>query len=150
MEPVPQEDAEKLFHRALTAFSAGEYQAALAQLERALKLEDNPLLHSYLGLCIAKERGQVKKGRELCQASLDLEPDNPVHYLNLARVYQVAGDKPQALDVLRKGMAAGGSEEILALLATLGTRKPPPLRFLSRDHVLNKWLGIALSRFGLR
>ncbi|GFO64208.1 tetratricopeptide repeat protein [Geomonas paludis] len=150
MEPVPQEDAEKLFSRALAAFSAGEYQAALAQLERALKLEDNPLLHSYLGLCIAKERGQVKKGRELCLASLELEPENPVHYLNLARVHQVARDKPQALEALRKGMSVGGSEEIKALLATLGTRKPPPLRFLSRDHFLNKWLGIALSRVGLR
>ena len=150
MEPVPQEDAEKLFSRALASFSAGEYQAALAQLERALKLEDNPLLHSYLGLCIAKERGQVKKGRELCLASLELEPENPVHYLNLARVHQVARDKPQALEALRKGMGVGGSEEIAALLAILGKRKPPPLRFLARDHFLNKWLGIALSRIGLR
>ncbi|WP_224982507.1 tetratricopeptide repeat protein [Geomonas agri] len=150
MEPVPQEDAEKLFNRALTAFSAGEYQAALAHFERALKVQDNPLLHSYLGLCIAKERGQVKKGRDLCQASLDLEPENPAHYLNLARVHQVAGDKPKALEVLRKGMSVGASDEIKALLATLGTRKPPPLSFLSRDHFLNKWLGIALSRMGLR
>ncbi|MBJ6751143.1 hypothetical protein [Geomonas anaerohicana] len=150
MEPVPQEDVEKLFSRALTAFSVGEYQVALAQLERALKLQDNPLLHSYLGLCIAKERGQVKKGRELCLASLELEPENPVHYLNLARVHQAAREKPQALEALRKGMSVGGSEEIKALLATLGTRKPPPLRFLSRDHFLNKWLGIALSRVGLR
>ncbi|MBJ6799118.1 tetratricopeptide repeat protein [Geomonas propionica] len=150
MEPVPQEDAEKLLSRALASFSAGEYQAALALLERALKLEDNPLLHSYLGLCIAKERGQVKKGRELCLASLELEPQNPVHYLNLARVHQVARDKPQALEALRKGMGVGGSEEIVALLAILGKRKPPPLRFLSRDHLLNKWLGIAFSRIGLR
>lgn len=150
MEPVPQEDAEKLLCRALAAFAAGEFQAALAQLERVLKLEDDPLLHSYLGLCIAKERGQVKKGRELCLASLELEPQNPVHYLNLARVYQVAGDKKQALETLRKGMAAGGSSEIQALLARLGNRKPPPLRFLPRDHFLNKWLGIALSRLHLR
>ncbi|QWV95200.1 hypothetical protein KP004_08495 [Geomonas oryzisoli] len=150
MEPVPQEDAEKLFSRALTAFSAGEYQSALAQLERALKLQDDPLLHSYLGLCIAKERGQVKKGRELCLACLDLEPQNPAHYLNLARVHQVAGEKSLALEALRKGMTVGGSEEIKSLLATLGTRKPPPLGFLSRDHFLNKWLGIGLSRIGLR
>lgn len=150
MEPVPQEDAEKLLSRALTAFAAGEFQAALAKLERVLKQEDNPSLHSYLGLCIAKERGQVKKGCELCQASLALEPENPAHYLNLARVYQVGGDKPLALETLRKGMAVGGNEEIAALLAILGTRKPPPLRFLHRDHILNKWLGIALSRLGLR
>ena len=150
MEPVPQEDAEKLTSRALGAFSAGEFSSALAHLERLLKIGDNPRLHSYLGFCIAKERGQVKKGAELCLASLECEPQNPAHYLNLARVHQVAGDKPQAIAVLRQGMGMGGSEEIVALLAKLGTRKPPPLSFLSRDHLLNKWLGIALSRIGLR
>ncbi len=150
MEPVPQEDAEKLTSRALSAFSAGEFSSALAQFERVLKIVDNPQLHSYLGFCIAKERGQVKKGAELCLASLEHEPQNPVHYLNLARVHQVAGNKPQAMEVLRKGMGVGGSEEIVTLLGKLGTRKPPPLSFLSRDHFLNKWLGIALSRIGLR
>lgn len=150
MEPVPQEDAEKLTSRALSAFSAGEFSSALAQFERVLKIADNPQLHSYLGFCIAKERGQVKKGAELCLASLEHEPQNPVHYLNLARVHQVAGNKPQAMEVLRKGMGVGGSEEIVTLLGKLGTRKPPPLSFLSRDHFLNKWFGIALSRIGLR
>lgn len=150
MEPVPQEDAEKLSSRALAAFAAGEYQAALALFERSLKFEDNPLLHSYLGLCIAKERGQVRKGRELCLAALELEPQNPAHYLNLALVYQVAGDKMLTLETLRKGMGVGGSSEIQALLGRLGNRKPPPLRFLHRDHFLNKWLGIALSRLHLR
>ncbi|TSK08073.1 MAG: tetratricopeptide repeat protein [Geobacter sp.] len=150
MEPVPQEDALKLTSRALCAFSAGEISSALAQLERVLKLGDNPQLHSYLGFCIAKERGQVKKGAELCLASLEHEPQNPVHYLNLARVHQVAGNKVQAIEVLRQGMGVGGSEEIVTLLGKLGTRRPPPLRFLSRDHFLNKWLGIALGRIGLR
>lgn len=150
MEPVPQEDAEKLSSRALSAFSAGEFSSALAQLERVMKMGDYPQLHSYLGFCIAKERGQVKKGAELCFASLACEPENPAHYLNLARVHQVAGDKLKAIEILRQGMGMGGSEEIVSLLGKLGTRKPPPLRFLSRDHFLNKWLGIGLSRIGLR
>lgn len=150
MELMPQEDAERLLTRALDALAAGETQSALAQLERALKLTDNPVMHSYLGYCIAKERGQVKKGRDLCLASLELEPGNPVHYLNLAKVHQIGGQKVEAMTVLRQGMAAGGSAEILALLNRLGVRKPPPLSFLPRDHFFNKWFGIFLGRIGMR
>jgi len=150
MEQAAHEDVDKLVSRALDALSAGQTQPALAQLERALKVMDNPSLHSYLGYCIAKERGQVKRGRELCLAALELEPENPVHYLNLAKVHKIAGQKAEAMGVLRNGMSVGGSEEILALLGSLGTRKSPPLPFLPRDHPLNKWLGIVLSRLGVR
>ena len=62
MEPSREEEAEKLFARAVDALSAGETPSALALLERGLKLDDNRSWYSYLGYCIAKERGQVKKG----------------------------------------------------------------------------------------
>lgn len=150
MELMPQDDPGKLCQRALEALSAGDPQAALPLLERAFKVQDNQALHSYLGYCIAKERGQVRKGRDLCHASLEVEPQNPAHHLNLAKVHQIAGQKPEAIAALRKGMETGGSPEILALLNQLGTRKPPPIRFLSRDNPLNKWIGIALGRIGLR
>jgi predicted Zn-dependent protease len=150
MAVTPIEDAEKLFRRAVDALSAGETPAALALLERALKQSDDPRWHSYLGYCIAKERGQVKRGIDLCQASLEIDADNPAHYLNLAKVHLVAKQKTEALTVLRQGMAKGGSDEIIALFGSLGTRKKPVLPFLHRDNVLNKYLGIILSRLHLR
>ena len=150
MELTPVLDAEKLFGRVLDAMAVGDTQSALALLERALKQSDNPSWHSYLGYCIAKERGQVKKGRELCLAALKLEPESSVHYLNLAKVHMIAGQKSEALHVLREAMAVGGSEEIVALFRELGARKPPVLSFLSRDNPLNKGLGMVLSRMGLR
>jgi len=149
MEPGA-EDAEKIFARALDALAAGETTSALALLERALKQGDNPSWHSYLGFCIAKERGQVKKGSDLCLSCIKSEPHNPAHYLNLSKVQVIAGQKSEALGVLRQGMSVGGSPEILALLVRLGTRKPPVLSFLSRDNPLNKWLGMILGRLGLR
>ncbi|HJV66173.1 MAG TPA: hypothetical protein VJ550_10600 [Geomonas sp.] len=145
------EESEKLFQRALEALSAGETPSALALLERALKIADNPSWHSYLGYCIAKERGQLKSGSDLCLAILQLEPENPVHYLNLARIHLIAKHKADALRVLRQGMAAAGNNaEIAALLEGLGNRKPPVLSFLPREHFLNKYLGIALGRLRLR
>lgn len=150
MELTPVVDAEKLYGRVLEALAAGDTQSALAMLERALKQGDNPSWHSYLGYCIAKERGQVKKGSELCLDALKLEPDNCVHHLNLAKVHLIAGQKPEALRVLREAMALGGSAEIVALFGELGARKPSVLPFLSRDNPLNKGLGILFSRLGLR
>lgn len=144
------EDSDKLFQRAVEALSNGETPSALALLERALKMNDNPSWYSYLGYCIAKERGQVKMGSDLCLSALQLEPDNPAHFINLARIHLVAKQKADALRVLRQGMAAAASPEILALLEGLGNRKPPVLSFLHRDHFLNKYLGILLSRLRLR
>lgn len=150
MELLPQEDADKMVSRALDLLAAGNTQSALAQLERALKISDNKALHSYLGYCIAKERGQVKRGKELCLASLEIDPQNPVHYLNLAKVYHVGGEKGAAIAALRDGVKVGGSDEIVSMLNALGTRKNPPLSFLSRGNAVNKWLGILLGRLRMR
>jgi len=143
-------EGERLFSRAMSALAAGETQSALALLERALKLSDNLSWHSYLGYCIAKERGQVQKGRDLCLASMELEPENPAHYVNLAKVHLVAGRKPEALGILREGMSLGENQEILVLLSEIGNRKPPVLSFLPRDNWLNRLLGLIRDRIGLR
>jgi len=150
MEPQPEREAQREFDRARMALAAQNTVAALAHLERALKLRDNPGWYSHLGVCIAKERGQMKRGLDLCREALERERDNPVHYLNLGKVLLIAGNRAEALQALREGMAHGGSEEILAKLDELGTRKPPVIASLSRDHFLNKYLGLLLSRLGLR
>jgi predicted Zn-dependent protease len=142
--------AEKLFAQALEALATDDTLAALSYLERAFKVRDFPGWYSYLGLCIARERGQHRKGIELCQASLAAEPDNPVHFLNLGRVYLVSGDREATLRTLREGMAQGGNPELSRLLNSLGERKPPLIKALSRDNPLNRYLGLLLHRLGLR
>jgi len=147
---VNSEEALKLYSRAVAALDAGETSTALAFLERALKIFDNACWYSYLGYCIAKERGQVRKGAELCGAALAQEPENPTHFLNLAKIHLVAGQKEAALKALREGMSCGGSPEIAALLEKIGTRKPPVFSFLSRDHALNRVAGLVLDRLKMR
>lgn len=148
--PEATEGAEKEFAQALAALAAEDTLMALSHLEKALKLWDHPGWYSYLGYCIARERGQHRKGVELCQESLRIEPDQPAHFLNLGRVHLVSGDKQEALRVLREGMAKGGSPELARLLDRLGTRRPPVIAALSRNHPINRYLGLILSRLGLR
>jgi Flp pilus assembly protein TadD len=145
-----KESAEREFAQALTALATEDTQAALASIEKALRLRDTPQWYSYLGYCIARQRGQHRKGLELCNESLLLEPDNPVHYLNLGRVYLAKGDKAEAMRTWREGMAKGGSPELVQQLERLGTRNRPALPVLSRKNPLNRYLGILLSRLGLR
>ena len=145
-----QEEAEKEFSQAMASIAVEDTLTALACLERAIRLWDYPGWHSHLGYCIAKERGQYRKGLELCLSSLAAEPDHPGHFLNLARVHLISGDKVAALKVLREGMAKGGGPELVQLLERLGTRTPPLIPMLSRKNPLNRYLGILLNRLGFR
>lgn len=150
MDLDPVTESQKLFARAVNDLAEGRSQSALADLERALKLNDNRSWYSYLGYCIAKERGQVRRGGELCNEAITHEPQEPAHYLNLARIHMVCGQKSEAIEVLRRGVSLTGNDKILALLNELGSRKPPLISFLHRDHVVNHYLGLIMSRLGIR
>lgn len=148
-EPL-QEEAEAAFARAGKALAAGNTVEALIYLEKGLKLKDDPAWYAALGYCMARERGQFKRGIELCQSSLEREPDEPSHYLYLGQIHLLAGNKPEALRVLREGMTRGGSPELQRQLAEIGTRKSPLFASLPRKHPLNRILGQLLNRLGLR
>jgi len=150
MDPESGAIAQKEFDRAQRELDLGNVLAALACLERALSIWNDPLWHSRLAFCIAKQRGQVTRALELCRSAIEHDPGNPLHYLYLGKVYLVAGNMYEALQAFRQGMILGGSPELVRMLDTIGTRKPPVISFLSRDNLLNKFLGIILGRLGLR
>jgi len=142
--------AEKEFALGVAALAVEDTLTALAHLERALNLHDHPGWYSFLGYCIAKERGQHRKGREFCLRSLAVEPDHSGHYYNLGRVHLLSGDKMEGMRVLREGMAKGGSQEVARLLDALGSRSSLVFPALSRSNPLNRYLGLLLKRLGLR
>ncbi|OGR29223.1 MAG: hypothetical protein A2X83_12830 [Desulfuromonadales bacterium GWD2_54_10] len=150
MKLHPKVEAAVEFERAREALASGSALAALVHLEKSLQLHDDPSRYSYLGYCIAKERGLAKKGIELCQNSLLQEPEEPAHYLNLGKIHLISGNKEEALKAFREGIAKGENNEILMLLSRIGTRKPPVISSLSRNNPLNRYLGMLFKRIGLR
>jgi len=146
----PEVAAAVEFELALDALSGESTLKALVHLERSLQLHDNPSLYSYLGYCVAKERGQIRKGIELCQSSMIQESEEPAHYLNLGKIHLLTGNKVEALRLFREGSEKGENDEIRRMLSRIGTRKPPVIKSLSRDNPLNRYLGLFLSRIGLR
>ncbi|CAH2031519.1 hypothetical protein [Trichlorobacter ammonificans] len=142
--------AEKEFKRAQRAMDAGQVLAALAAVEKGLKLRDDAHWYSLYGYSMAKERGHLTRGLELCTTAIAREPDYPQHYFYLAQLHLVAARREEALQALRQGMSLGGTPAIARLLEEIGTRKPSVFPFLSRDNPLNKYLGLLFSRLGLR
>ena len=150
MKLHPEVEAAVEFEWAREYLAARQTLAALGHLEKALKLQDNPSWYSYLGYCIAKQRGQINKGIDLCLSSLELEREEPVHYLNLGNIHLVSGNKSEALRVFREGMVRGNHKEIQRRLDEIGMRKSPVFKSLPRNNPVNRYLGILLSKLGLR
>lgn len=144
------EAAEKEFQRACRALESGNALAALSLLESALRRHDNPQWYSRLGFCLARERGQITRGTEMCRATMAQFPDNPDHYYYYGSLLLLAGQKSEAVKVLRQGLSCGRNESIKQLLDDMGIRKPPVIGWLHRNNLLNKFLGIMLARIGLR
>ena len=124
--------------------------AAIACFDKAFVIGKSPELLSYLSYCIATERGQIYEALLLCNDALSQEPDNPVHYLNLGRIYLHAGKKEDALLSLRKGLSFGENQTLRSILEKIGTRGKPVLSFLHRNNFLNKYIGLLLHRLKLR
>ena len=141
---------DNLVQKGIQSLQQKNYLAALGYFERAYSLQKTPLAASYFALCIATERGKISDAITLCSEAIEQDPQDPRHYLNLAKIYLKAKRKPECLETLRKGLAQGEEAEIRSLLEAVGVRKTPILFFLPRSHVLNRYLGYILSRLRLR
>ena len=142
--------SDDLFEKGVQFLRESNSLGALACFEKAYLSEKTPKIQSYLGYCIAAQRGQIAETLKLCAGAIEADPGTPEHYLNLGRVYLRAKRKDEAIAALRKGLSAGDNSEIRALLEDLGTRKRPLFPFLPRRHFLNKYGGIILHRLRLR
>lgn len=145
-------EAEELYNKGRKAFKDGKTLNALALCEKACNIEpENMRYQSLWGLCIAYERGMIKEAISICERVLQQEPQKIESYLDIGRVYLIAGLKLRAIEIFRKGLKIDNKNpEIIAELQALGLRKRPVISSLSRDHFLNKYLGIILSRLGFR
>ncbi len=139
-----------LTEKGIAFLSDNNRLAALSCFDKAFVTEKSPALLSYLSYCIATERGQINEALKLCNDAISQEPGNPVHYLNLGRIYLHAGKKDEALLTLRKGLSFGENRIITSLLEDIGSRKQPVFSFLSRSNLLNKYAGLLLRLLKLR
>jgi Flp pilus assembly protein TadD len=142
--------AEKLLADGITELGRGNTRSALGLFSAAAELDDSPLPRSYLGYCLAKEKGDFPGAVSLCREAILYDSGNSEHYLNLGRIYLLRGDKKEALRTFRDGLLQEDNRTINEELKSFGRRKPPLIQCLPREHVLNRFLGILAGKCGLR
>lgn len=143
-------EVQELVSKGLTAFNNGHTFLAMNCLEQALHLERSSIVCSYLAYCLAVNRKDYGEAIALAREAVAEQPNNPVFCLNLGRVYLLAGQKDEAIRTFRQGLTFSRDEQIIAQLDALGTRKRPAIRWLSRNHPINKYLGLLQQRLGVR
>lgn len=141
------EAAQEFFRRAEGLLSKGDNLSALHYFEKSLSLNSSSALcQSYVALLIASERGQMQKAIVLAEDALSKQPDNPLTYLNLGKLYLKAGRKAEAIEVVRKGLSCGDFPEGIKFLDAIGNRRKPVFPFLARKNFLNKYAGLLLKK----
>jgi len=104
---------------------------------------DSALALSFVGMLRCVVDGKVDHGLDLCQRALRKDQRESLCYLNLSKVYLASGDRYSCVRTLHRGLKIRSPhrEYLLIFHKTIGVRRPPILRFLSRNNPLNNLLG---------
>ena len=146
---MPLQGAEQFFRKGVARLSeeraaeAARHFLTAIQLEREHGVRRPEMRYlSYFGLSLALARGSVEEAVRACATAVARQPHHPDLHLNLARVHLAAGDPPSALRAAALGLALDpGHRELRSLVRAMERRRRPPLRFLNRDHPVNRALG---------
>ena len=136
--------ADEHFRRGRAALDCNNHSIAFEHFRAAQRVDPNsPRYRSYYGLCLGIAKRRFDQALELCRAAAREEFYNPELYRNLAQVHLAFGFKAEGIRYLRRGlMIDPANQPILDDLKQLGVRRRPPLGFLPRRHLINRWLGI--------
>ena len=141
-----QPDVYDVLRRGIERCRRGDWDTGLAFLGRVAEADHASalpgLFYSYLGYGIALRQKRVQEGLKLCQHSVKIQFYEPENYINLARTYLLAQDRPGAIRAVLDGLkVVRRHPTLLQLHKELGIRAAPVLPFLSRSNPLNMLLG---------
>lgn len=139
--------SEEFFQKGYEFFQKGETLAALYNFEKSYSLDSSNLLcKSFVALLMATERGQLGKATDIMEEIAGKDLPEPLIYLNLGRLYLLAGKKIEAIEIIRKGLTYGPLPEAVELLEDLGSRKKPFIPSLPRSNFINKYIGLLFKK----
>ncbi len=146
--------SKELFKAGIKLLNDKKYSDALASIKMAIKKggyenmdEVPPLYLSYLGLAMALAEKRYRNGATICEKAIKKEFYNPLFHLNLGKVYVAGGYKHKAIRAFHNGLRIDGDhDEIMTEIKKMGLRRKPVIPFLTRTHVLNKYLGLLFHK----
>jgi len=136
---------------------SNEHKEAFQVLDNALKnYSNNPIILSYKGFLEAVVNKNFCQGEMICREAIVMIKEEmplcetfflPILYLNLGKVFLAANNRQDAYDYFKKGLEVDSTNEhLLGEIKKLGIHGKPPLPFLQRSNLLNKYLGKLLHK----
>ncbi len=138
---------DSCIQKGLAAAEEGNTSLSLRLLNQLEPDDRSPLVHSYQAYCIAVEHNAIQKALILSGRALQDDPYDPLIYLNLGRIFLVAGKDEKALQAFRKGIRCQRHPLLLRKLECLGSRRRRVFPFLPRSNHLNVVSGKLFSKF---
>ena len=137
------DESAMAFARGLDLLKRNRLCESANAFRMAFKKEpENPLYLSYYGLIVALAEDNLQDGINFCRAAILRTSDEPDFFVNLSKVYSKAGQRKKALEALVEGLNFDKNEgRIMTEMRRLGLRRKATIRFLSRNHFLNRALG---------
>jgi tetratricopeptide (TPR) repeat protein len=135
----------------------GNGKSALNTLRHALDTyPGDPFFLSYYGCLISVVENNPKEGIKICEDSIRTLDGSmpfgseffyPIFYLNLGRAYLKGNRKKDAVQAFQSGLKNDpGNRDLLWEVKKIGERRKPPLPFLSRRNLINKYIGMLLYK----
>ncbi len=136
--------------QAFKAFRLGRFDEASAGFQALIDGGSRDPEHfSFRGLLLAIHEDRPRDGLDLCERACVLQSDRPEFFLNLAKARAACGHTRRAVMALRRGLELRSDHPgLLHEIDRLAPRRNQPLRFLRRQHPVNKHLGKLLARWG--
>jgi tetratricopeptide (TPR) repeat protein len=109
---MPILSAENSFKKGLAALIEDNHLGAAVHFREAIDIERQrqaarPTMRylSYYGFCLAKAKRSIQEAIRACRTAALAEPRYPDLFLNLGRVYMVAGKHRQAREAFDRGLS---------------------------------------------
>lgn len=147
MKATPSADSTpQILLEAMNLVDHGETTRAMRLLKQVPAEKKSPVARSYEAYCLASEIQLFKEALAICRQAVRQDPDNPLIYLNIARIFLTRNEERKALQALRRGIQLHPHPLLLRKMDALAPRRRPLFPFLSRTNPLNKYPGILLAR----
>ncbi|MEN8006844.1 MAG: tetratricopeptide repeat protein [Candidatus Krumholzibacteriota bacterium] len=139
---VDMEFAAEMVRRAKRLIEENRHKDAELYLRQALeRVPDHRECQAYIAVCLAGKRKFVS-AEKLAKNVIRNNPFDAIAYYALGRVNLLGSRRGSAFRNLEKARhLATGDREMEGEVSRLDPRRPPVIRWLSRNHILNIWFG---------
>lgn len=144
--------AQAAFEQGMAAFLRGDASGAHGAFEKAHRKDPrDPRYMSWYGLTLVLVERNSNLGVLMCDQALRGAGADPDLLLNQARVHLALNQRERTIRAVQRGLDLWPNHPGLQHARDcLGWRRRPVLSFLSRNSVVNRWLGRLRHRLARR